>query len=238
MTDLRREIHLLVTVAKLDAALNASRIEAGQLPGKIRVIEKELAAIEKAVAEADAHLEGMKKERRGLEQTLQDSEEKVKKLKTQLMEIKTNKEYQAMLHEIDHMKRMIDESEERLLIVMDELDQQGAQTGDFKTTKDDEKKRLTREKSELEARLERLKTEMTQLDAERPKILIELDPQVRKRYDRILAKLQDFAVTRVVGETCQGCHALIPPQRVLEVKKNDQIIACQGCGRILVHYEA
>ncbi len=237
MTDLRREIHLLVQIAKLDAALNACRTEAVHLPDKLEAIEKKLKGIEKAVVEADAHLEAMKKEKRLLDQKLQDGEEKAKKLKTQLMEIKSNKEYQAMLHEISHMEKIIDESEERLLIIMDELEKQGLDTGDFKKQKDDEKRTLTAEKTELEARLEHLKREMTRLEGEKPKILAEVDPQIGKRYDRILAKLHDFAVTHVEGETCQGCHTRIPPQMALEVKKNDQIIACQACGRILVHYE-
>lgn len=238
MTDLRREIHLLVQIAKLDAALNACRTEAAHLPAKIGAIERKLEAIAKVVADAEHHLESMKKERRLLEQKLQDSEEKIKKLKTQLMEIKSNKEYQAMLHEIDHMKQSIDGSEERLLIIMDELDQQGLETGDFKKQKDDEKRRFTAEKTELEARLEHLKKEMARLEGEKPKILMEIDPQIHKRYDRILAKLHDFAVTHVAQETCQGCHTRIPPQMVVEVRRNEQIITCQACGRILVHYEA
>lgn len=237
MTDLRREIHLLVQIAKVDAALNAFRIEAAHLPEKLDAIEKKLRGIEKAVVEADAHLEAMKKERRLLEQKLQDSEEKLKKFKAQLMEIKSNKEYQAMLHEISHMEKTIDESEERLLIIMDELEQQGLETGDFKKQKDEEKRALAAEKTAMEARLEHLKREMTRLDGEKPKILAEIDPQIQKRYERILAKLHDFAVTHIESETCQGCHTRIPPQMALEVRRNDQIITCQACGRILVHYE-
>ena len=238
MTDLRREIHLLVTIAKLDAELHACRTESAYLPEQIDAIEKKLKAIEKSLIEADAHLETIKKDRRVLEQRLQDNSEKVKKLKIQLMEIKTNKEYQAMLHEISHAEKSIDEDEERLLIIMDELDQQGIQTGDFRRQKEEEKRKLAMEKAEREARLEHLKKEMTRLDGEKPKILTELDPQLRKRYDRIIAKLHDFAVTRVADDTCQGCHSRIPPQIIVEVKRNDQIISCQACGRMLVHYEA
>jgi len=236
MTDMRREIHLLITIAKIDADLNACRTEASQLPEKVDKTEKDIKAIEKSVAEADTHLEAMKKEKRHLEQKIQDNAEKLKKLKVQLMEVKKNEEYQAMLHEIAHMEKTIDENEERLLMTMDELDQQGLQTGDFTKQKEDAKKNLSAEKTDLETRLEQLKKEIARLDGEKPKILIELDPQIRKRYDRILAKLHDFAVTHVGDEICHGCHSRIPPQAAMEVRKNDQIITCQACGRILVHY--
>jgi len=236
MTDMRREIHLLITIAKLDAQLNACRNELAQLPAKVEKIARDLTAVDKAVGEAGSHLESMKKEKRTLEQKVQDSTEKVKKLKVQLMEIKTNKEYQAMLHEIGHMEKDIDDHEERLLMLMDELEQQGLETGGFTKKKDEEQKQLAAEKAGLETRLSHLEGEMKRLEGEKPKILAELDPQIKKRYDRILAKLHDFAVTHVVDDVCQGCHSRIPPQAVLEVKKNDQIIACQACGRILVHY--
>lgn len=81
-----------------------------------------------------------------------------------------------------------------------------------------------------------MKKDLARLDAEKPRILIELDPQIRKRYDRILAKLHDFAVTHIADEICHGCHSRIPPQGAMEVRRNDQIITCQACGRILVHY--
>ncbi len=236
MTDMRREIHLLITIAKLDAELSACRNESGQLPARMEKITRSLTALDKAVGEAGAHLESIKKEKRILEQKIQDSTEKVKKLKVQLMEIKTNKEYQAMISEIGHMEKEVDENEERLLMLMDELDQQGVETGGFTKQKDEEKQQLSGEKVELETRLSHLQEEMKRLEGEKPKILAELDPQIKKRYDRILAKLHDFAVTHVFDDICQGCHSRIPPQAALEVKKNDQIIACQACGRILVHY--
>ena len=236
MTDVRREIHLLITIAKIDAELNDCRTEASQLPEKIDKTERDIKAIEKSVVEAEAHLEGMKKEKRLLEQKLQDSGEKLKKFKVQLMEVKKNEEYQAMLHEIAHMEKTIDENEERLLMIMDEFDQQGLQTGDFKKLKEEARRKLSNERSGLGARLEELKKEIARLEGEKPKILMELDPQIKKRYDRILAKLHDFAVTHITDEVCHGCHSRIPPQAAVEVRKNDTIIACQACGRILVHY--
>lgn len=236
MTDAKREIHLLITIAKIDVELNDCRTEASQLPEKIEKAERDIKAIEKSVVEAEAHLEAMKKEKRLLEQKVQDSGEKLKKFKVQLMEVKKNEEYQAMLHEIAHMEKTIDENEERLLMIMDEFDQQGLQTGDFKKQKEEAKKTLSNEKSGLEARLEQLKRDAARLEGEKPNILMELDPQIKKRYDRILAKLHDFAVTHIADEVCHGCHSRIPPQGAVEVRKNDTIIACQACGRILVHY--
>ncbi len=237
MTDIQQEIHLLIEIAKIDAELNTCRNESAVLPGKIEKIDRNIKASETAVTEAETHLEEIQKEKRSLETGLEDSSEKITKLKVQLMTVKNNKEYTAMNHEIEHFKKSIDEKEERLLILMDELDQQVGQTGDFRTVKDEEKNVLVAEKEKLEARLTEIAAQMKRLEADKPRVLSQLDPQRKKRYDRVLAKLHDYAVTHIVDEVCQGCFSRIPPQFVLEVKKNDQIITCQACGRILVHYE-
>jgi predicted nucleic acid-binding Zn-ribbon protein len=84
--------------------------------------------------------------------------------------------------------------------------------------------------------MQSLGREVEKLQAEKPRLLAELDPRLKARYDRLLAKYHDFAVTNVVDETCQGCHARIPPQVDVEVRQNERIITCEACGRILVHY--
>ncbi|UCG53087.1 MAG: hypothetical protein JSW58_05910 [Candidatus Latescibacterota bacterium] len=238
MTDLRRELHLLISIAKLDGDLNACRTELALLPAKIEEVNKSVAVIDKAMSEAAAHFEDMKKERRSLERMLDDHTEKIKKLRTQLMEVKTNKEYTAMLQEIEHLEKGIDDKEERLLILMDELDQQSARNRGFTSENEEKRKHLLTEKTNLENRTKALGETVKRLEAEKPKILAELDPLTKKRYDRILAKLGDFAVAHVEADICHGCFSRIPPQTALEVKKNDQIITCEVCGRILVFYGA
>jgi predicted nucleic acid-binding Zn-ribbon protein len=236
MTDVIRELHLLVSIAKMDAELHACRTELSLLPEKIESVKRSVEKVDKNSEEAVTHLDGMRKERRALEKTLANHGEKIKKLKTQLMEVKTNKEYTAMLSEIEHTEKGIDEGEERLLMLMDELDQQTARNKEFMEKSTEAKTRLLAEQSELENRLRELQEQAKRLEAEKPKVLKELDPQTRKRYDRILAKYGDIAVALVADEACQGCHSRIPPQTILEVKSNEQIITCQTCGRILVYY--
>ena len=77
---------------------------------------------------------------------------------------------------------------------------------------------------------------MARLEAEKPKLLSEVDNGLRRKYQRLLDKYGDVAVTRVEGETCGGWHTQLPPQLVVEVRKNDQLITCQSCGRILIYY--
>jgi predicted nucleic acid-binding Zn-ribbon protein len=238
MNDLRRELRLLISIAKVDADLNAYRTEMALLPAKIEVVNKSVEKIDKAMSEAAEHYEDMKKERRSLERILDDHTEKITKLRTKLMEVKTNKEYTAMLSEIEHLEKGVDDKEERLLILMDELDQQSTRNQGFTSENEQKKKDLLTKKANVENRMKTLGETVKRLEAEKPKILAELDPLTKKRYDRILTKLGDFAVTHVEDDICHGCFSRIPPQTALEVKRNDQIISCEVCGRILVFYGA
>jgi predicted nucleic acid-binding Zn-ribbon protein len=236
MTDLRREVHLLISIAKLDASISKYRIELDTLPAQIERVGKSIRKMESNEKQAIEHFEEMKKERRQLEQSLEDEGILIQRYKTQLMSIKTNKEYQAMSKEIDTLTKDIDEKEEKLLILMDEVENQEKENKEYIGKINEERAGLEKKKAEMEERLVFLQSEIVNLDDEKPKFLEELDPQLKRRYTRIIDKLGDFAVTHVVGEVCQGCFATIPPQTVNEVKKNDRIITCETCGRILVYY--
>jgi len=238
MAEIHRDLFVLISIAKIDASLNDKRKELRRLPDQVNKVKKSIEDIEARDKAAQGNVDEMAKERREIEQQLEDNAEKIKKFKVQLMEVKTNKEYTAMLHEIEHVEKNIEDKEERLLVLMDELDQETEQS---KTLMEDGQTKtadLKRQQSELESRMEMLETDSKKLDGEKPKLLAELDPQLKKKYERILAKLHDYAVTNVLDETCQGCFTRIPPQVTIEVKRNEQLIICQACGRLLVHYIA
>lgn len=236
MTDLRRDVHLLVSIAKLDASISKYRMEMDALPNQIETVNRSIYKLNSNEKQAATHFEDMNKEKRNLERSLEDDGVQIDKYKTQLMTIKTNKEYQAMRKEIESLEKNIDDKEEKLLILMDEIEVQEKENENYIKKVDEERAGLEKKKADMEQRLAFLTSELEKLKNEKPKFLEDLEPQLRKRYERILDKLGDFAVTHVVGEVCQGCFTTIPPQTVNEVKKNDRIIACEACGRILVHY--
>ncbi|MBI4720166.1 MAG: hypothetical protein HY770_02850 [Chitinivibrionia bacterium] len=234
---MRHELHVLISMAKIDAALSRCKAELATAPQKKAAVEKTLADIEKTQKEREEKLAGMKKERRTLEIKLEDNAELIKKFKRQLMDIKKNEEYTALLKEIAAVEKNTDAREEKLLMLMDDIEQQESRTAGASAQVSGERERLKKEKLDLDDRERALNEEIEKLNGQKPGFLAELDPQVRKRYDRLLAKLGDIAVANVESEICQGCFSRLPPQTAAEVKLNDRIINCVSCGRILVHYE-
>lgn len=236
--ELTRDLNVLISIARLDALINARRMELNRLPLQLEQIGESLAKIDNREAESKSSLEEMVHERRHLEQGVEDNTARVVKYKTQLMEVKTNKEYTAMLHEISHVEKDTEEKEERLLMLMDEIDQRSGESKDLLDETSDERKRLQTKKSGIEARIGALEADVADLESQKPKLLSELKPQMKKRYDRLLEKYGDCAVAHIEDDSCQGCHTRIPAQRAVEVKKNDHLILCEACGRILVYYDA
>jgi hypothetical protein len=234
--DIRHELHVLISIAKVDVAINEARTELALLPREVAELDRAIQEMETREAVARDEYDRLLKERRALEQQLEDNAEKTKKYRIQLMEVKTNKEYTAMLHEIEHLKGDIDGKEERLLILMDQLEQQKARKETLAAESGRKKAELTAQRAKFDERIRALRAETATLEEGKPKLLRELDRQIERRYDRLLSKLRDFAVTHIAEDTCQGCFTRVPPQVVVEVAKNDKLITCEACGRILVYY--
>jgi predicted nucleic acid-binding Zn-ribbon protein len=236
MTDLRRDISLFVSVARIEASLYNDRLALQKLPLAIETIDRVIAGLEAREKGARAHLENLLKERRDAERALREHEEHLKKCRAQQSLVKTNEEYTAMLKEVAGLEQAIGEDEERLLTLMDEIDHAEGEAAGAAEALQIERERRIEERKVLVARSAALAAEVDQLTREKPKILSEISPPLLKRYERVADRFGDLAVTRVVNEHCGACRQQVPPQVAVEVRKNDQFITCQACGRILVHY--
>jgi predicted nucleic acid-binding Zn-ribbon protein len=75
------------------------------------------------------------------------------------------------------------------------------------------------------------------LEEEKSRTLPLLSEKIRKRYERILKVKKDSGVANLIGDVCQGCFSRVPPQHAHEVRRNDTILTCEACGRILIYFE-
>lgn len=236
MTDLRRDISLFVSVARIEASLHKDRLALQRIPTEIEAIDRALAGLEAREKAARTKLDGLLVARRDTERRLREHEDHLKKCKSQQSLVKTNEEYTAMVKEIANLETAIGDDEENILVLMDAVEGAENETATaheaFKAERD---KRLA-ERNTLQAKSAELATEVDRLTREKPRILSEISPALLKRYERVADRFGDLAVTRVQDEHCGVCRQQLPPQVAVEVRKNDQFITCQACGRILVYY--
>jgi hypothetical protein len=152
------------------------------------------------------------------------------------MEVKTNKEYTAMLHEIEGVEREIRAREDLVLAEMEKAETLGAEIkreeSQFKTSEQDHR---AREKG-LGDEETRLRAEAGRLSGERDAEAARLPAPVLELFQRV-ARLRGVAVAEARDGMCQVCHLKLRPQMYVDLKRNEQIVQCPACNRIL-YYEA
>jgi uncharacterized protein len=198
------------------------------------------AALEQEKARLTAAREAVEtclKARRKYEGELQDLEVKRSKYKGQLMDVKTNKEYTAMLHEIEGVEREIRAREDLVLAEMEKAETLTAEVKHeeqvWKAADEDAKAR-GREMDEEERRLQ---SESGRLVAERDAIAAEIAPNLLDLFNRV-ARVRGTGVSEASKDAmCSQCHVKLRPQMFVDLKRTDEIFQCPQCNRIL-YYEA
>jgi hypothetical protein len=230
---LRKQLELLWELQKIDLGLKSIKEEKDRYPKEMKKLDEKQKVERERIEKEKEKIESLEKTRRQKEGQLNLEQEKIKRAEGKMVEVKTNKEYQALLSEIDVIKEANSRMEEEILQVMDEID----------ALKKDLSKRekdvgVTLEK--IEAEREKLQEKMAHGEkvwneqiARRGVLSKQIESKLVKLYDTLKEKRQGMGVVSVKHETCQGCFVNVPPQMFIEVQKNNTLVRCPHCNRIL-----
>jgi predicted nucleic acid-binding Zn-ribbon protein len=230
---LRDQLELLWELQKIDLLLKTLKEERDRYPKETKKLDENQVIEKERIQKEREKIESLEKERRRKEGNLNLEQEKIKRAEGRMFEVKTNKEYQALLSEIEAIKEANSREEEEILQVMDEIDEL--------------KKDLSRREKEMAITMEKIEAEkrkiqegMAQGDAvwkkqlERREVLSkQIESKLFKLYNTLKEKRQGIGVVSAKQETCQGCFVNVPPQMFIEVQKNNSLIRCPNCNRIL-----
>ena len=231
------QLSLLVQLQQLDLKLHDLEKQQQQIPGRLHAAQSPVDQARKRAEDLKTLLETIAAQRRSSEDDLSAYENHVHKMRARLNELKTNKEYQAHLFEIDLVNKKKDGLEERVLLAMEQGEEKQKELEEVEKLLQDVMQTLEREKGELEALSAKLAHEVAQIEQEKQGLIASLEKQVHHRYTMLKSSMKLVVVATVQGETCQGCQLQIPPQLVANVKRADDLLTCPYCHRIL-YYEA
>jgi predicted nucleic acid-binding Zn-ribbon protein len=232
------ELEALLALQGHDLKLIEARRKLAEIPGRKTALEAGVAAAREALERAKRDLEAQRLARRGLEKELEGVQAETQKLERQLFEVKTNQEYQAMLHQIEGLKTKRSDAETRILESFDREDQ--AQ----KAVSEAERQVKTEEarKRDGEAALDKEQADLTQaihsITQDRESVKPAIPPSLYARYDRVAQNRDGVGVTEIRKDACGACFRTLTPQALQEAKRNDSVLTCESCGRILVWTEA
>jgi predicted nucleic acid-binding Zn-ribbon protein len=207
--------------------------EIAALPAHIAEIEKKLDNHQKRLERDRAALAANLKERKRFESEIQVHEQKISKLKTQMMEAKTNDQYRAFQHEIDFCEHEIRSHEDRILESMSESELLDKNVKAAEAELNVEKKQVDLEKAKTRERTAADQKEMDALKLERAKIIALMTPKVAAEYERIRKGRAGVAIAEVIGGRCSKCNMQLRPQFLQELKRGDTIMVCESCKRML-----
>jgi hypothetical protein len=230
---LKEQLELLWELQKIDLDLKSIKEDRDRIPKELKRLDEKQKIEKEKIQKEKEKIELLEKERRQKEGHLNVEQDKIKRTEGKMFEVKTNKEYQALLSEIETLKEEKSRAEEEILQLLDEIDEL-------------KKKLLHREKEvaitlgKIEGERKKIQERMTHSELlwkrqmERGEVLTkQLNSNLFKLYNTLKEKRQGVGVVSVKKETCQGCFVNIPPQMFIEVQKNNQRIQCPNCNRIL-----
>ena len=230
---MKDQIALLVDLQKIDQDIRTLNIKKQTLPEKANELDQDFQARKDKMEEERKGLEGLNKLHKEKESELKQGQDKLRKAKERLLEVKTNKEYQAMLTEIETVEQHNGRTEEEILILYDRIDEKKGLVRDHE--KDFEECRKS-----YEAARKKIDTELASLDGELESqkkkfetLIPSLKPDLLRRYEMIKVRRNGIAVVSARNAICSGCNMNLPPQLYNELQRSEDLICCPNCNRII-----
>ncbi|MFC1564629.1 zinc ribbon domain-containing protein [candidate division KSB1 bacterium] len=218
----------------MDKKLLHLELSKGDLPKTVKKLKEDIENITAMVKNSEEAIEEIEQEKRKTEGIVGDAEEKLKKFQNQLYDVTSNKEYDAITHEIEVQKKEIEEGETKILELLQSKEENETKVKEYNEEIGELDKDLKEKEKELKNLLKTTEKKELELNQMREKIVVRLDKPVLKRYERIRAAKNGIAVVTIERDACGGCYKTIPPQNIVEVEKLNKLHQCEVCGRILV----
>jgi len=229
----KHQLQQLVDLQGIDDEISEKRKILADIPRQLDSACAELEEKKNILKIVMDEIESLQKERKSLEQEVQSENDHMAKAKTKLPAVKTNKEYTAILTEVDAIKEKVSKIEDKELEIMEILEIKAKEVPgvEKKCKEEDESFKKYRQKKETEEK--RIKQELEDLEARRKNLSGSVDTIILKRYEKILNSREGTAVAGLRENICQGCFQQVLPQTVIEVKVGEKIHQCEGCMRFL-----
>lgn len=229
------DLELLIHLQHLENAEDEARRTLEELPARQAALDERLAEAEARLNDAKQRLATSQTARRELEKELASVQGRLSKYKDQLMEVKTNKEYQAMQNEIATAEREVRTREDRILEHMEEAENLTRDIRDAESAFKQERTGVADERRALEELNTRLDGEIARLGTEREALRPRVGGDALRLFDHIARQRRGIAIVEARDGHCSVCHVRLRPQVFNEIRRNEKLIQCDSCMRLLYY---
>ena len=232
------ELQTLIELQAYDSRIATLEAEAARLPKQIEAIQASLAEAKKTVDAFKAKIDQTRKDLRGKEKDLEVHAAKRAKEEARLYEVKTNKEYSAVLLEIEEVKQIKGKTEEEILGLMEMQERLAVDVKEAESRLKTREDQAKQDESVVRGKLAKVEQELGGVRAERGVRAKALSAGLLASYERIMKARGGTAVAAVGGASiCGGCRMSIRPQALMELRVATGLMTCENCGRYLYYSE-
>lgn len=230
---LKKTFDNLVKLQEVEIETASVQAQLAGLPRLLADLDTRLTASEGAATLEAGRLSEIQQAYRVQEADAKVIQARIAKSEEKLRSVKTNKEYQSSLKEIDDLKTSLSAIEDRMIAHLDEMDQVAVSVA----TKEDEVKLLARDIEEEKGQIRRdavsAQKQLDRLNAERAKIIAVIEPDLLKTYESVKQNSGGVAIAVVKNAVCLGCHVNLPPQMFHDLLHFDKLLVCPHCERLI-----
>jgi predicted nucleic acid-binding Zn-ribbon protein len=234
---LEEKLSKLYALQKVDSSLDELEEMKGDLPAEVADLEAQMNEQENHVQELEATIKQAVVDRDKADLETVSLREKIEKYKTQQYQVKSNRQYDALSREIDAAQEMISQHERNIETLEGKMTVAREDLEKAKALIEGISKELNEKRQELEEVSKSNEDEELRLKHNREKLVVRIDRSDLALYERVRKAKGGLAVVPVKRNACGGCYNAVPPQKVLELRRNNRIYTCEHCGRILVSDE-
>ena len=227
------DLERLIALQRLDTAAEAARKKLADEPERDKAFDTRLDGARQRVAAAKERLSDNQNARRTIEKEVAVHQGRLSKFREQAMAVKTNQEYHAIQHEIAHAQAEIKKHEDAMLERMLEADDITAAVKKAESELAAEQKAIDADRKAMKAEHGDLEKALEKMGEERRAIVGALDKQVLLTFEQVAKKRNGVAVAEAKDGICTICHVRLRPQVFNTVRRNESIMQCDSCNRIL-----
>jgi|WetSurMetagenome_2_1015567.scaffolds.fasta_scaffold65527_2 uncharacterized protein len=228
------DLELLLRLQNIDYDLGELERSKEYIPDMMDNLRREIADCEDKLKGAEETLTQARLEQKDIELQLQDKQDKLRKLQDKMMAIKTNKEYDALVSEIDQIKQAIAALETRDMELLEVTENQQKEMAKLNEQLGAIKGVNVGQLASLQDQIDSVGSKMTSMEKQRHDLAGQINPRAMSVYERIRKGKGGAVVVAVKKRACGACYKALPPQKIQEIKLGEKLITCDSCGRMLV----
>jgi len=237
-TTIAQKLEALLKLQTIDSALDNIKKVRGDLPEEVRDLEDEIIGMETRLSKFQQEIETLDEQISGYKNAKKESEKLIIKYKEQQMNVRNNREFEAISKEVELQGIEMEIADKRIKEIDFKVLNKNDEVAGAESTLFERKKDLEIKQKELELIIAESEEDEQKSLKDREKAMKIVDARLLKSYEKLRDNARNgLAVVMVKRGACGGCFSSVPPQRQTDIKDKKKIIVCEHCGRVFAGVE-